>query len=232
MTEVAAALGLPKSTTFDILTSLAEIGLLQQTSGDRYRLGWKLLAISHRLMNSSCFNGRTHHTVAELAKHLNAVVTVGAWDGQGVVCIANASTSTTGRGLTEGAHLSGHASALGKLLMAQLPWPKVEERIDRYGLHTLTTDTVVCAEAFRTQLSRIQRTDFAVEHGEAVSGHSCIAVGIYNGERHMIAALSICTPSAKMHSRHDEYVRIAHRAARTVLPFDVSSQQHPLSYWS
>ncbi len=54
VTEVATILGLPKSTAFDLLASLAEIGLLQQTSNDRYRLGWQLLVISRRLMNSIC----------------------------------------------------------------------------------------------------------------------------------------------------------------------------------
>jgi hypothetical protein len=36
----------------------------------------------------------------------------------------------------------------------------------------------------------------------------------------MIAALSICTPSTTMRSRHDDYLRIARRTART---FDTAS---------
>jgi DNA-binding IclR family transcriptional regulator len=39
VTEVAATLGLPTSTTFDLLASLAGIGLLQQTSDDDIVLG-------------------------------------------------------------------------------------------------------------------------------------------------------------------------------------------------
>lgn len=46
VTAVATRLQLPKSTTFDIMSSLAAIGLLQQTSGDRYRLGWRVLLFS------------------------------------------------------------------------------------------------------------------------------------------------------------------------------------------
>ncbi|MBU8808202.1 IclR family transcriptional regulator [Mycolicibacterium goodii] len=227
VTAVAAALGLPKSTTFDILTSLAEIGLLQQTSGDRYRLGWKLLAISRRLMSSSCFNAHTHHTITGLAKHLSATVTIGAWDGQGVVCIASGSASRTGPVPTEGTHLSGHASALGKLLMAQLSWAKVQERIDRYGLPALTANTVGDADGFRAQLSNVHQRGFAIEHGEAVIGHSCIAVGLYECERRMIAALAICTPSTTMRARQDEYVRIAQRTARTLLQHDASPKRQP-----
>jgi DNA-binding IclR family transcriptional regulator len=151
VTEVATTLELPTSTTFDIVASLAEIGLLQQTSDDRYRLGWRVLVISRRLMTSTCFNAQTRNIVAEVANQLGAVVTLGAWDGQGVVCIANASGNRTERVLADEVHISRHASALGKLLMAQLPWPKVQERIDRYRLPALTENSVSDINILRAQ---------------------------------------------------------------------------------
>jgi DNA-binding IclR family transcriptional regulator len=198
VTEVATTLGLPTSTTFAIVASLAEIGLLQQTSDHRYRLGWRVLVISRRLMSSTCFSAQTHRTVAEVANQLGAVVTIGAWDSQGVVCIANASGNRTERVLADGAHISGHASALGKLLMAQLPWPKVQERIDRYGLPALTENSVSDIRTLRAQL--------------------------ISARRHDIAALSICAPSEKMRSRCEEYVRIARRTTRTLIQQGISSQ--------
>jgi DNA-binding IclR family transcriptional regulator len=216
VTEVATTLGLPKSTTFDLLASLAEIGFLQQTSNDRYRLGWQLLAISRRLVNSMGFNDQTQRTLAALAHDLSATVTIGACDGRGVVCIANASDSRTGPVLAEGARLPGHASALGKFLMAQFPWPKVRERIEQYGLPALTVNSVSDIDVFRKQLTCARQNDLAVEHGETVIGQSCLAVGIYERERRVIAALSICTPTETMHSRHEEFARIARRAARTL----------------
>jgi DNA-binding IclR family transcriptional regulator len=227
VTEVATTLGLPTSTTFDLLASLAKIGLLQQTSDDRYRLGWQLLVIRRRLINSMGFNDQTQRTTAELAHHLSATITIGACDDRGVVCIANESVSRTGPVLAEGARLPGHASALGKLLIAQLPWPKVLQRIDRYGLPALTVNSVSDIDVFRKQLACARDDDLAVEHGETVIGQSCIAVGIYERERRVIAALSICTATETMHSRHDEYARIARRAARTLLRQGISSTSTP-----
>jgi len=227
VTEAATTLGWPKSTTFDLMASLAEIGLLQQTSDHRYRLGWRVLVISRRLMSSTCFNAQTHRTVAEVANELSAVVTIGAWDGQGVVCIANAARNRTERVLADGAHISGHASALGKLLMAQLPWPKVQERIDRYGLPALTENSVSDISILRAQLISARRHDIAMEHGETIAGQSCVAVGIYQRERHTIAALSICAPSEKMRSRCEEYVRVARRTTRRLIQQGISAQVSP-----
>jgi DNA-binding IclR family transcriptional regulator len=223
LTEVATTLGLPKSTAFDLLASLTEIGLLQQTSDDRYRLGWQLLVITRRLMNSICLDDQTQRTIAALAQHLNATVTIGAFDGRGVVCIANASVSRTEPLLAEGARLPGHASALGKFLMAQRPWPKLQERIEQHGLPALTANSVSDIDAFRKQLTFARENDLAVEHGETVAGQSCLAVGIYERDRRVIAALSICTPSETMHSRHEAFARIARKAARTLLQQGISS---------
>jgi DNA-binding IclR family transcriptional regulator len=232
VTEVATTLGLPKSTTFDLLASLAEIGLLQQTSDDRYRLGWQLLVIRRRLISSMGFNDQTQRTIAEFAHDLNATVTIGACDGRGVVCIANASVSRTGPVLAEGARLPGHASALGKLLLAQLPWPKVQKRIEQYGLPALTVNSVSDIDVFRKQFTCARVNDLAVEHGETVIGQSCLAVGIYGRERQVIAALSICTPSETMHARHEEFAGIARTAACTLLKQGISSQVLPVKYRS
>jgi DNA-binding IclR family transcriptional regulator len=229
-TEVATTLGLPKSTTFDLLASLAEIGLLQQTSDDRYRLGWQLLVIRRRLMNSICFNEQTQRTIAALAQHLSAAVTIGACDGRGVVCIAHATVSRSGPVLAEGARLPGHTSALGKFLLAQVPWPKLQERIEHKGLPALTVNSVSDIDVFRKQLTCARENDLAVEHGETVIGQSCLAVGIYEREHRVIAALSICAPSETMHARHEEFARIARRAARTLLKQGISSQVPPVKY--
>lgn len=230
VTEVATTLGVPKSTTFDLLASLAEIGLLQQTTDDRYRLGWQLLVIRRRLINSMGVNDQTQRTVAELAQHLSAAITIGACDGRGVVCVAHSSVSQTGPVLAEGARLPGHASALGKFLIAQLPWPKVRERIEQYGLPALTVNSVSDIDVFRQQLTCARENDLAVEHGETVIGQSCLAVGIYAREHRVLAALSICTPTETMHARHEEFARIARKAARRLLTQGISSHVPPVTY--
>ena len=108
--------------------------------------------------------------------------------------------------------------------MAQLPWPKVQERIDRYGLPALTENSVSDISILRAQLISARHHDIAMEHGETIVGQSCVAVGIHQRERHTIAALSICTPSERMRSRCEEYVRVARRTARTLLQQGISAQ--------
>jgi DNA-binding IclR family transcriptional regulator len=100
--------------------------------------------------------------------------------------------------------------------VAQRPWPKLQERIQQYGLPALTANTVSSIDVFRTQLTCARDNDLAVEHGETVMGQSCLAVGIYAREGRVLAALSICTPSETMHACHEEFARIARRTAYTL----------------
>jgi DNA-binding IclR family transcriptional regulator len=215
VSEIATVLNLPKSTTFDIVASLAKIGFLQRTSDDRYRLGWRMLVISRRLLSTTFFTRQAHRIVVDLANRLDAAVTVGAWDAQGVVCIAHASTDQSERLIADGAHLPDHASALGKVLLAHLPWARVEERIERCGLTAHTQNTIVDHSILRSQLAAIRHRDVAIEHGEYVPGRSCVAVGIYQHE-HIVGALSISTPTAKLSAMQNDYVRIARRTAHAM----------------
>jgi DNA-binding IclR family transcriptional regulator len=97
-------------------------------------------------------------------------------------------------------------------------------------LPALTVNSVSDIEVFRKQLTCARENDLAVEHGETVIGQSCLAVGICARERRVIAALSICTPSETMHARHEEFARIARRAARTLLKQGISAHVPPVKY--
>ncbi|MGH3642827.1 MAG: helix-turn-helix domain-containing protein [Mycobacterium sp.] len=63
VTKLATALGLPESTTFDIVASFVQTGLLQETLDARHRPGWRVLLTNRRMMKSSCCRPRVHRTL-------------------------------------------------------------------------------------------------------------------------------------------------------------------------
>jgi DNA-binding IclR family transcriptional regulator len=108
----------------------------------------------------------------------------------------------------------------------------VQERIEQHGLPALTVNSVSDIDVFRKQLTCARDNDLAVEHGETIMGQSCLAVGIYAREHRVLAALSICTPSETMHSRHEEFAGIARRTARTLMKQGISSHVLPVTHRS
>src|SRR5215211_7584697 len=55
VSEVARALGLPKSTTSELMSGLADQRLLSRRAKGRYRLGWRLFESSQTLLDTTEF---------------------------------------------------------------------------------------------------------------------------------------------------------------------------------
>lgn len=214
--EAAETLGMPKSNVHELMTSLSRIGLLRRTPSGRYRLGWRLLTISADLLGGSGFEARAHQVVTEYAARVGETMTVGAWDGLHVVCVASASARAGGMSAPGGSILPGHATGLGKLLMSSLPWETTMSIIDRYGLPRYSSTTVTDASRFESQLESARRTGLAHEYDEYTAGLACAATGIHD-RGDLVAAISVTAPVERMRVRREEYTAAVRGAARALM---------------
>lgn len=224
VTEAARALGMRKSNAHEMLASLASIGLLQRTVDGRYRLGWRLLTLTHRLLQGSGFEQQARITVAQIARALQVPSTVGAWDGRRVVCIASSSPPGAPV-LANGARLPGHSSALGKVLMASVPVDLVSDCVRRYGLPALTTFTVREERHFLQQLKEVRQRGLGIDQEETVEGTMCIAAPVLDEEGSVVAAISVSIPSANAASRWSELVSAVRGTANRLSNCAVSQDQ-------
>lgn len=214
--DAAAALRMPKSNVHELLTSLSSIGLLRRTPSGRYRLGWRLLTISADLLKGSGFEARAQRIVGEVAGHVGETVTIGAWDGLHVVCVASASGRADGCAVPAGTVLPGHATALGKLLLSSPPWETAANIIDRYGLPSYTAMTVRDSAMFERQLESVRRTGIAYEYEEYTVGLACVATGVYD-HGDLVAAVSVTAPVDRMRVRREEFAAAARGGARALM---------------
>ena len=208
--EAAVALELPKSNTHQLLASMAQIGLLRRTAAGRYRLGWRLLTISSDLLSGSGFEAKAQQLVQRFSAHVGETITVGAWDGLHVVCVAGTGTADQCR---PGGILPGHATALGKLLLAGQPRESTHDIIDRFGLPQFTGATVDQLALFDRQLDSIRATGVAYEHSEYVPGYACVATGAYL-RSDLVAAVSVAAPEERFAVRREEFAAAARGIAR------------------
>jgi IclR family transcriptional regulator, KDG regulon repressor len=67
VSEAARALGLPKSTTSELMSELTNWRLLRRASGrGRYRLGWRLFELSQTLLDTTEFRNQARRVMKEL----------------------------------------------------------------------------------------------------------------------------------------------------------------------
>ena len=87
VSEVARSLGMPKSGAHSQLSALTQIGVLRRAQDNRYRLGWRLVAWTHTLLESEGFRSQAREELRELiaagGRDCSAQVTV--LDGGGAL---------------------------------------------------------------------------------------------------------------------------------------------------
>jgi len=215
VTQVAAALELPKSNAHEMLASLASIGFLERLPHGRYRLGWRLLTMSRNLVEADGFKRQADRIVGAMAHRLGEAAAVAAWDGRYIVCVTS-NGSASGVTLPErspGVRMPGHSTSLGKVLLAHRPWEQVEELATVDGLPAFTDHTVATVDDLRRQLDDARRHAVAFDHEENHDGVSCVAAPVRDASSRVVAALSISMATDKLRRAEPQYARAVGVAA-------------------
>ena len=123
VSEVSRELGLPKSSTHSLLTSLAQSGLLERTFDNRYRLGWRLLTLSRSLLDGSSLRVHAHPMIRALRSRLDATVHLATFNSGQITYIdkADGRRSPVIALSAVGTRAPAHCTALGKALLAYGP---------------------------------------------------------------------------------------------------------------
>ena len=172
--ELARATGLPLATTYHLLRTCTHEGWLQRLDDGSYVLGHRIDVV------------RQHGTAARRVAHARpalewlrdelggAVYLARYVDGEIVVGEIVDSVRAPRIDLWVGVHDAGHATALGKCILGQLPAAERDDYFARHPLHDLTPRTVVD----RRRLRLPGPDDVALDDGEYAVGVCCLAAPV------------------------------------------------------
>lgn len=218
VTEVARALEVPKSNAHALLSSLADIGVLQRTAAGRYRLGWRILAMGRVLVQGADFRPHAARAARGLIDRFGETVHVAAWDGGHAVCVGagigthDAPVAVAG----VGARLPAHCTGVGKTLLAHRSAVELRRTLDERGLAAATPNTIRDADRLREELASVRRHELARDHEEAVAGVACVAAPLRDPAGEVIAAISIAAPAFRMRRHGSAYAEGLQEAAADV----------------
>jgi DNA-binding IclR family transcriptional regulator len=88
-TEVAAEIGVAKSSSYELLRELASAGLVERMACGRYRLGWRLVGLARTMLQSNRHGDTVIPLVRELAQQLSETVHLAALDRGTVLYVAS-----------------------------------------------------------------------------------------------------------------------------------------------
>ena len=136
VTEIAQKLGLHKSTTFYLLSTLREEGyIIYNADTKKYSLGYKLLDLAGRIQYRRDLRNLSFPILQELAKVVEEDIALNIHIEGKRVCIALVESRCFVRNMVPlGKAMPSHCSAAGKVLMAFSSKAEIEEIISRCGL--------------------------------------------------------------------------------------------------
>jgi DNA-binding IclR family transcriptional regulator len=193
VTEMAASLGVHKSTASRLAGVLERAGLLTR-SGRRFRLGLEVIRLGTLAMRSMGFVASMQPAMEKLSQQTGETVNLAVPDGQHVLNVAEVPSTfiLNSSGGWIGRRTTPHAVANGKVLMAYgaIPMP---EHLKRY-----TAQTITSRDALSAELKTIRMNGYATAVAELEEGLVAVASPVLDASGTCVAALSISGPAFRM----------------------------------
>jgi DNA-binding IclR family transcriptional regulator len=115
--EVAAQLGIAKSTAHALLSELADAGLTERLPCGRHRLGWRLVGLARTTLQTNGYRETVAPAARALAAHFGETVHVAALERESVVYVA--SERPPGGVAAPPGPVAAALTPLGQVLLAQ-----------------------------------------------------------------------------------------------------------------
>lgn len=216
--EVADKLKMAKSSTHDLISSLAKLGFLNKTEDNRYRLGWRLVTLSETLLATTELRKEARPVLEDLAAQYQETIHLAVLDDTQAIYVDKLEGRQAVRvELTSlGARLCAHCSSLGKVLLAYSPDEEIHRIIKTAGLPRFTSNTIVDEEELMQNLLRIRKQGYAYDLEEILPDLCCVAAPIYNHLGQVIAAVSMSVPTYRFKRSQTELRDAIIRTAKIV----------------
>jgi IclR family transcriptional regulator, acetate operon repressor len=203
--EIAAAQGLALPTTYHLLNTLVDQGMLAKGLHRHYILGRGVAILAEAHLRGKAVPDTLLNALREVARRTDETAYLADWGGYDIRVLASIEGRQTVRvaEVGGGPYEHGHARANGKVLLAFAP-PEVREAYLRaHPLVPVTKATISSPRAFEKELEEIRERGYAYDHNEFVDGVSCVAAPVRVND-HVIAALGLSVPTPRFEATQPE----------------------------
>lgn len=200
ISELAAALDLPKNSVFRILMTLHAHGWVdREEAGKTYRLGRKLLALGYAAVGEVNLVEKALARMRELRDETKETVLLGTMVGDEGVVLEQVPSPLPLKIMVEvGTRFRLHTAAPAKAMMAYMPDEQREALIRRQTYPRYTERTIGSADEMRRAVLEAQRVGYALDVAEHLEGIHCIAAAVLDRAGAPVAAIWVTGPSSRL----------------------------------
>jgi DNA-binding IclR family transcriptional regulator len=214
VTDVARRLGVAKSTSHRLLTTLASRGLVEQNpENGRYRLGLHLFELGQLALERVELRRQSKALLEHLREASGWTVHLSIRDGADSLFLDRLATLRGMKAMGEyRRRWPLHATSSGKVICAHDP-EGAHARIVA-GFPVYTAHTLGSKAAFTAELERIRRQGYATSRGELMDSLASVAAPVLDGHGIAIAAISITGGVDELGENPDRQARLVQAAAK------------------
>jgi DNA-binding IclR family transcriptional regulator len=198
--EVAAAVGLSRSTTYRIAERLRELGFLEVSpTTSRWRLGREAVQLGVVALQSTDVMQVAPELLRALLEMAGEAVNLAVFDADSMVLLYREqgpkSVTISSR---LGSHRPMHASAVGKAFLAAMEERERRVLIGRLAMKRFTKTTLVTPSALERDLVDIKTRGYSIDHSEFEATLACAAAAVFDHRRQPVAAISVSGPAERI----------------------------------
>ena len=218
--DISRRLKLPKSSASYILRVMEKRGYLIRGDGGKYRIGLKLLSLTREILSQTDVREVAKPILNQfLRKSRMSEAHLAVLDNGRAVYIekVEAENSFIKMDIWVGHRLPIHTTAIGKVLVANLPDEEVLKILELRGMEKKTRRSITSQTKFLQEIERVRKYGIAIDNEENSLNVRCLAAPIFNQQGAIIAALGTSSTILELDETHlPKVVELVKDAAQKV----------------
>ncbi len=221
--DIVAALGWPRSSVFNIVSTLVDEGyLFQPVARGGYRPTTRWADLASRLVESELLPEAVHRALVRLMEQTGETVFLAAAEGSSVVFLDVVEPPASIRFAADvGQRLPIHVTAAGKAILAQYTLAERVAQLRRFNIDSPQGDRQDSAERLAKEIERDAARGWFTNMGQYAPGLAGIAVPFPYRNRRMAIALG--GPVSRVEEHANDYGRLLGDAVTELLSQTPSS---------
>ena len=198
LADMSRATGLTRATARRLLHTLVTLGFVY-TDGRTFELAPRVLDLGFAYVSSLQLPDIAQPFMEALSDRVHESVSASVLDGAQIVYVARVNTQRImGISLAIGSRLPAAWTSMGRVLLAGLTDPQLDEFLDGLVVSELTAQSITDVDALRSEIQTVRVQGYALVDQELEMGIRSVAAPLRDRRGRTLAAINVGTHAARV----------------------------------
>ncbi len=199
--EITQALNLPKSSAYEILSTLCKEEFICRDKNNEYSLGIRLIELGNKAQLNLEIRRIATPILRQLNEELDETVHLTVLDNDEILYVeCFESTKRLRTYSVIGIRAPLHCTAVGKAILAMQEEDEIKRIIKTRGLPKFTKNTITDEKKLLAELKETKKRGYSIDNMEHEEGVRCVGAPIFDMTGKVYASISISGPSQRINT--------------------------------